>query len=272
MTVQNGYITLAEFKASLDISDTDTTDDSALELTIERASRSIDGYCGRAFYPERRVNYFDVPQGRCLDMGLYDCLEVVTLTNGSTGTLAASNYQTYPYNQTPFYEIHLKPTSGIIWESDTDSNPYGSISIDGVWGYRQNYARDGWTSVTTLGAALASDSSTAVLTAENSFVPGDLMKIDTEMMLVTASDTSGATITRAYNGTTAAGHLINAPVYRFTHEQVVKQAALLQAQRYWKRKDAPFGVAGVSQLGQAVAISAIDPDITFLLDPARRLF
>ena len=87
MTAQNGYVTLAELKASLNIAGDDTADDSALASVIERASRAIDGYCGRFFYPLRATNYFDTPAGRCLEMGLYDCLELVTVTNGGTGAL-----------------------------------------------------------------------------------------------------------------------------------------------------------------------------------------
>jgi hypothetical protein len=54
----------------------------------------------------------------------------------------------------------------------------------------------------------------------------------------------------------------------------IHDAALLVAERIYKRKDAPFGVAGPIALGQQpVRISSltVDPDIKALLDPYRRV-
>ena len=270
MTANNGYITLAQLKTSLEI--TDTLSDSQLSSVIETASRSIDGYCGRSFYPERKVNYFDTPCGRDLDMGLYDCLEIVTITNGSEGALATTEYRTFPYNFTPFYEIRLKPQSVSFWATDTDSSEIAAISVDAIWGYRSNYSREAWSSVTTLSSGI-SDTDTTIITAlEYPFSAGDIIKLGTEMMLVTDCDTAGVDVLRGYNGTTAAAHLAAVVCYRFMFEPIITQAALFQAQRYWKRKDAPFGVAGVGTLGQVVSIAPLDPDLQMMLFPVRRIF
>lgn len=51
----------------------------------------------------------------------------------------------------------------------------------------------------------------------------------------------------------------------------VKQATLLQASRLWKRKDAPFGVAGSVEFGSELRLLAkLDPDVESLLRPYRR--
>lgn len=51
----------------------------------------------------------------------------------------------------------------------------------------------------------------------------------------------------------------------------VKQAALLQAARLFKRQDAPFGVAGSVELGSEVRLLAkVDPDVAVALAPYRR--
>ena len=58
------------------------------------------------------------------------------------------------------------------------------------------------------------------------------------------------------------------PVRRSRH------AALLVAERIYKRKDAPLGVAGPQALGQQpvrVPSLTADPDIKALLDPYRRM-
>lgn len=51
----------------------------------------------------------------------------------------------------------------------------------------------------------------------------------------------------------------------------VKNATLIQASRLWKRKDAPFGVAGSVEFGSEMRLLAkLDPDVESLLKPYRR--
>lgn len=51
----------------------------------------------------------------------------------------------------------------------------------------------------------------------------------------------------------------------------VKEATLIQAERLWKRKDAPFGVAGSVEFGSELRLLAkLDPDVESLLRPFRR--
>lgn len=52
----------------------------------------------------------------------------------------------------------------------------------------------------------------------------------------------------------------------------VKEATLLQASRFAKRRDAPFGVAGSPDLGSEVRLLAkVDPDVAVILTPYRRI-
>jgi len=51
----------------------------------------------------------------------------------------------------------------------------------------------------------------------------------------------------------------------------VNEACLITAARYFKRKDAPFGVAGGGEVGQSVALRAVDPDASVLLAPFRKI-
>jgi hypothetical protein len=50
----------------------------------------------------------------------------------------------------------------------------------------------------------------------------------------------------------------------------VKEACLIQAARLFKRKDAPFGVAGSAEAGQMM-LPALDPDVRAMLRKFRRL-
>jgi hypothetical protein len=53
----------------------------------------------------------------------------------------------------------------------------------------------------------------------------------------------------------------------------VKNATLIQASRLWKRKDAPFGVAGSVEFGSEIRLLAkLDPDVESLLRPYRRMW
>ena len=51
---------------------------------------------------------------------------------------------------------------------------------------------------------------------------------------------------------------------------VVSEACFLQCERLFKRKDAPFGVAGAGGLGQLLVIPKLDPDVEFMLTDVRR--
>lgn len=51
----------------------------------------------------------------------------------------------------------------------------------------------------------------------------------------------------------------------------VKQATLLQAARFFKRRDAPFGVAGSPEAGSEMRLLAkVDPDVAVVLGPYQR--
>lgn len=51
----------------------------------------------------------------------------------------------------------------------------------------------------------------------------------------------------------------------------ITMATLLLTTRFWKRKDAPFGIAGSNELGQLRAITAKDPDVWEMVKPYRKM-
>ena len=68
MAITNGYATLPEFKAWVDITSADAPDDGVIEDIIETASRHIDNTTGRTFYARTETRYYDVPDGRQIDL------------------------------------------------------------------------------------------------------------------------------------------------------------------------------------------------------------
>lgn len=55
------------------------------------------------------------------------------------------------------------------------------------------------------------------------------------------------------------------------HPEDIREACLLSCLRLFKRKDAPFGVLGPTELGQVSVIPGLDPDVKRTLDHYRRL-
>ncbi len=51
----------------------------------------------------------------------------------------------------------------------------------------------------------------------------------------------------------------------------INEACLLQVIRLFKRKDAPFGIAGGPEVGQLMTISKLDPDVLLLLQGFRKM-
>ena len=58
--------------------------------------------------------------------------------------------------------------------------------------------------------------------------------------------------------------------YASTAPHDIREACLIQASRLFKRKDAPFGVAGTPEAGQMM-LPALDPDVRALLRKYRRV-
>ena len=276
MTSRNAnlYVTLSEFKSQLGISSTDTIDDSYLSQTLEEASRSIDDMCGRFFYPAVDTLYYDTPIDDRLRFWYDDLLEPLTVTNGSNGALSSSDYYMIPYNKTPYVALALKSGTGQVWVSDTDNITEKAIALEGIWGYRQNYSRDGWHTLTTLGAGEDSDTSALTVTDDTSAKMGDILRIDNEIITVTAEPTGAGilTVERAWNGSTGAAHLNNAPVKRWYVEPAVVKATAIQAHRLFKRRDAPFGVVANAASGGDMRISNLDMDVIALVRPYARMF
>ena len=99
MAVTDGYVSLALVKKALRI--TDNIDDEILELSIEAASREIDGYCERVFYATTETRVF-IPRDS-FTCEIDDLTSLTTLKTSSTGesfdvTWTSTDYQLEPLN------------------------------------------------------------------------------------------------------------------------------------------------------------------------------
>ena len=143
MAVTNGYVSLALVKKALRV--TDDIDDDILELSIEAASREIDGYCERVFYQTTESRVF-VPQDSFTTQ-IDDLVSLTSLKTSSTGetfdtTWASTDYQLEPNNgiagglETPSTRIraigdYVFPT----WVAQNVNHYEATVQVTGTWGW-----------------------------------------------------------------------------------------------------------------------------------------
>lgn len=143
MAISNGYCTLADVKSALRI--TDAVDDSLIELSIEAASREIDGYCQRAFYSTSGTRVFNSTDSFVTETD--DIISVTTLKTSDDGvnydtTWTTSDFQLEPLNGVvagltqPYTRIravgdYLFP----IWSVTGTYSNFAGVQIVGVFGW-----------------------------------------------------------------------------------------------------------------------------------------
>lgn len=139
MAITNGYCTLAEIKAALRI--TDSTDDTLLELSVESASRMIDGTCERVFYNAgTATRVFSTERADLVQID--DCQTITTFQTSSNAdfvwdtTWTVTDYQPEPLNQlvagqaSPFTRVRISGDYDIPVASSV-----ATVRIAGVWGF-----------------------------------------------------------------------------------------------------------------------------------------
>jgi len=244
----NSYATLADFKNFISVRgqstnmSTDVVDDAQISEILEGTSRYIDTLTHRTFYPRYETRYFSVPQNQGNLRTLYlddDLLSVVSITNGDG--IAVTEYNMLPKNHNPKWGIQIYSASSSFW---TPSNTLGGeyvIAVEGWWGFHNQFTQRGWSALDTLAVAVTDTTSlTFTVTTGTTLLTNQIIKIDNEIMNV-ASSTSTPTKTvtvnqRGDNGSTAATHLINAPIYIWNPQLEIRDACKQISQSvYWAR-------------------------------------
>ena len=144
MAIENGYAPLADVKAALRIQD--TVDDGLLEISIEAASREIDGWCERFFYSTSATRVYlptDSLTTHTDDIQTVTTLKVDTAGDGTFDqTWTTSDFQLSPLNgiaggiETPFNTVsavgdYLFP----IYQPRNVEAQQASVQIVGVFGF-----------------------------------------------------------------------------------------------------------------------------------------
>jgi len=145
MAITNGYVSLSEVKAALRIND--TQDDDLLELSIEAASREIDGYCERVFYNAGTATRVYIPT----DNFLTEVDDLVTLTQLRTSSTGDSFDTTWNLST----DVQLEPLNGVtgglaqpytrlraigdylfpVWDPRNVNAHEATVQVTGVYGW-----------------------------------------------------------------------------------------------------------------------------------------
>lgn len=206
MTVQPWYATREDVKQALDYKET-ARSNSNVDRAIAAASRDVEGFLHRRFYPEVDTRHFDWPDQYAQPQRLWlDASELIELTSISSGGTSIStadvmlepNRSGPPYNRV---ELNIG-TSAAFGGGQTRQQ---AISITGLWGYRNDEGPAG--TVTTA----ASDSATTIVISNAAAVGvGQVLRIGSERLIVTeramtsTGQTLQADLTTAKNNETVA--------------------------------------------------------------------
>lgn len=240
MTTLNAYASLAEYKAFVtargQTSSTDAADDAVIETLLKSSSRYIDYQTARHFYPSIQTRYYDVPEGRILQLD-DDLLEVITLTNGVGTVIPSTEYTLKPSNGSPYLSIRLVDNSTFLWASDGAGDVHDIIAVNGIWGFHNRYHLNlAWLLGSTLNEDLDTSETGTDVTSGTLFSVGDIIRFGNEFGYVSNKATNTLTNTRGENGSTAAIHLTGANVYIWQFMEEVKNCVLETALQAYGRR------------------------------------
>lgn len=281
----NEYVTASELKRELGIEDYQDDDDALLLSKVEQASRLWDRLTRRRFYPRIETRYFDHPAtGYELPLD-DDLLEVTTFaTNQGNTTLTAGNYwgmrgRSY---QTPYTRLALNTSAGGTNYLTYTTTPQRANVVTGVWGYHDDYSSAWLLSNDALAAAVVSTTATTLTVSDAldtdiyglapRFRVGNLLKIDTEYLYVTAVTPTTLTVRRGVNGSTAATHLLAATIYRWATMAVVQQLVTRMAAWIYKQKDSQvFDTIASQETGTVTIPVGLPADVKAAVPLFRRV-
>lgn len=264
-------VTTLKSGAYLDISG--TTNDAYFRNLLETASRMIDDYTNRFFYCDETTRYYD---GSPSPMWVDDILSVSTLKtdDNDDGTYENSytentDFYLYPHNETVKTQIYIRSNGSY---STFASGIRKGVEIAGVFGYGNGETATPYhNSGTDTDGSLTTTATAIAVTDGDAIAIGQTIRVESEQIFVTANASNILTGERGVNGTTAATHNDAKVIYIYDYPKRIEEACLIQAMRWWKRKDSAFAdVIGVPELGTVIAKKGLDPDVKLLLNPYKR--
>lgn len=210
-------------------------DAARMETALRAAQSEIEAATGRHFVPlYKTVSHWAQPWQTAIP--LRDDLFELTAVSDCNGMIYLPSAMTW--------------NSGVIALNKPHAFAGGEVKVTGLWGYHpapEHAFRDSTDALTS--GVTAADTALTVSSTGGAdawgdtprFSVGDLIRIDDELMRVTAVTETALTVRRAENGTTAAAHATGAPIGVYIPGFVVESLGLRLASWLYREPDAEHG-------------------------------
>jgi len=177
------YCTREDVKSALDVKET-ARNNAQVDRIVEAASRTVEGYLHRKFYPQLATRYFDWPNrahGSSYRIWLDadEVISVTTLTAAGTA-ISAADYFLEPANSGPPY-THLELDRGSSASFDSGDTHQRAIAMTGLFGHSAETEAVGELTA-TLEADVDDDATLSWTTARVGV--GDILLVDDERLVI----------------------------------------------------------------------------------------
>lgn len=258
----NEYTSLSDVRTYMSLGSADTSDDAVILQFIRKASRAIEKYTRRKFYPSALTLVYDYPpNSRILQFERDDVLEIKGLSDmGGASAISSTAYNLKcgaTYNMTPYDRVEITDNSGSIFNYSATTQK--AVHAQVVTGYHEDY-HNAWTNS---GASLTADIASQVTIASVSGSGGEtvwgisprfktqqIWRVDKgtpseEYMYVmdtnpTGTGSSYIRLVRGVNGTTAASHASGVSIEVFEIESDIEFCTKRLAAIEYERARSPF--------------------------------
>lgn len=261
------YVDVKTYKGIATIED---ADDARLRSLCQRASALWGRATRRTFLPEQATLYHDYANADRLWLRR-ELLALTALTNGDGATLVENtDIALMPLQGPPYRWIDVLTNGGNNFSYS--GTPQRALQVAGVWGWHDDYANAWVSSADALAAAVTSTTATTLTVANASgadalgvaprFKPDMLIKVDTEYCWITATVSGVLTVIRGVNGTTAATHLISAPISTYQVPYDVQLAVMRWAAYLYDQKDTGvYETSVIPDMGVVTVPQGIPKDV-----------
>lgn len=260
----NTYITLDAAHKYLTLASQSTEDDELIKSLMFNASRSVDHFTRRKFYPRLETRFYDFRDSKQLKVD-DDLLSVYALKTQNGACTIASGVMWLAagdsWNHTPYDRVILQDTSGS--QLYYSNNPQRSQELTAFWGYHENYS-EAWVdtgtslannyaasagTISLAGAGSAGTGSSDVQGVSPRISVGDLLKMGDQLFYVIGGDTSGnasVVVTPYVNGThtasvvTGGSYPSGTSIAKFAPEPDIVWATKRLTAWMYGQKDSPF--------------------------------
>lgn len=276
MAITSTYATLDATRVYLSMGSQDVTDDAEIMRFIRNASRAIDRYTRRKFYPRVETRYYDYVKQKGVRLD-DDLLSLSSLTTQNGASLVPNSVLILDtglgnYNHPPYDSIVINSSAGSVLSFSGTKQK--SQQVAGIWGYHEDYENAWMDTGTSLAASYSASGGSISLAGAGStgtgasdisgnaprISIGDLLKIGDEYFdAIGAGSVATIALVRPYaNGTTAVSHAAGTSIAKFVYEPDIEYATRRLAVHTYAQRSTPFTVRsafpalGEIQLGEDI--------------------